>query len=96
MGNVSGDIVRNVGRANRIRSGRGNKENADIIVVKNSDQNANELRRRECTNLHTDSIQNQAEEIVNTLTTANELRRRECINLQTNSIQNQSIEKITP
>ena len=51
MGNVSGDIVRNVERANRIRSGRGNKENADIIyiVVENLAQNANEFQRRECT-----------------------------------------------
>ena len=67
MGNVSGDIVRNVERANRIRSGRGNKENADIIyiVVENLAQNANEFQRRECTSWHTDSIQNQAEEIVN-------------------------------
>ena len=47
IGNVSGDIVRKVGRANRIRSGRGSKENADIIVVKNSDQHSNELPRRE-------------------------------------------------
>ena len=41
VGNVSGDIVRNVGRAGRTRSGRGNKENAEIIAVENLDQNAN-------------------------------------------------------
>ena len=66
MGNVSGDIVRIVGRADRTRSGRGNEENAEIIAVENSDQNANKLQRRESTNLHTDSTQDQAEEIVNT------------------------------
>ena len=70
MGNVSGDIVRNVGRADPTRSGRGNEENAEIIAVENSDQNANKLQWREGTNLHTDSTQDQAEEIVNTLTTA--------------------------
>ena len=53
------------GRADRTRSGRRNEKNAEIIAVENSDQNANELRRRESTNL-----QDQAEEIVNTLTTA--------------------------
>ena len=41
VGNVLGDIVRNVGRADRTRSGRGNEENAEIIAVENSDQNAN-------------------------------------------------------
>lgn len=60
-------IVVNVlrGTADRTRSGRRNEKNAEIIAVENSDQNANELRRRESTNL-----QDQAEEIVNTLTTA--------------------------
>ena len=44
VGNVSRDIVRNVGRADGARSERGNKENAEIVTVESSDQNANELR----------------------------------------------------
>ena len=69
VGNVSRDIVRNVGRADGARSERGNEENAEIVAVQSSDQNANELRIRESANLHTKSTQDQAEEIVNTLTT---------------------------
>ncbi|KAK2568094.1 hypothetical protein P5673_008026 [Acropora cervicornis] len=69
VGNVSRDIVRNVGRADGTRSERGNEENAEIVAVESSDQNANELRRRESANLHTESTQDPVEEIVNTLTT---------------------------
>ena len=69
MGNVSRDIVMNVGRADGTRSERGNEENAEIVAVESSDQNANELRRRESANLHTESTQGPVEEIVNTLTT---------------------------
>jgi len=59
VGNVSENIVRNVVRADRRRSRRGNEENAEIIAVENSDQNVNELRKREGTNLHTKSTQDQ-------------------------------------
>ena len=69
VGNVSRDIVRNVGRANRTRSERGNEENVEIVPTESSYQNANELRRRESANLHTERTQDQVEEIVNTLTT---------------------------
>ena len=62
--------MRNVGRADRTRSGSGKEENAEIIAVENSDKNANEFRRRESKNLHTESTQDQAEETFNTLTTA--------------------------
>ena len=68
VGNVSRDIVRNVERADGTRSERGNEENAEIVAVESSDQNANELRRRESANLHTESTQDPVEEIVNTLT----------------------------
>ena len=43
MGNVSRDIVRNVGRADGTRSERGNEENAEIVDVESLDQNANDL-----------------------------------------------------
>ncbi|KAK2570691.1 hypothetical protein P5673_004379 [Acropora cervicornis] len=46
-----------------------NLSKLEIIVVESSDQNANELRRRESANLHTESTQDPVEEIVNTLTT---------------------------
>ena len=69
VGNVSRNIVRNVGRADGTRSEKGNEENAEIVAVESSDQNANELRRRESANLHTESTQDSVEEIVNTLTT---------------------------
>ena len=69
VGNVSRDIVRNVGRSDGTRSERGNEENAQIVAVESSGQNANELRRRESANLYTGSTQGQVEEIVNTLTT---------------------------
>ena len=59
----------NVGRADGARSERGNEENAEIVAIENSDQNANELRRRESANLRTEITQDQVEEIVNTLTT---------------------------
>ena len=41
VGNVSRNIVRNVGRADGTRSERGNEENAEIVAVESSDQNAN-------------------------------------------------------
>ena len=68
MGNVSRDIVRNVGRADGTRSEKRNEENAEIVAVESSDQNAIEFRRRESANLHTEITQDQVEEIVNTLT----------------------------
>ena len=68
MGNVSRDIVRNVGRADGTRSEKRNEGIAEIVAVESSDQNAIELRRRESENLHTESTQDQVEEIVNTLT----------------------------
>ncbi|KAK2549053.1 hypothetical protein P5673_030549 [Acropora cervicornis] len=69
VGNVSRDIVRNVGRADGTRSERGNEENTEIVAVESSDQKANELRRRKSANLHTESTQDPVEEIGNTLTT---------------------------
>ena len=69
VGNVSRDIVRNVGRVNGTRSERGNEENVEIVPAESSYQNGNELRRRESANLHTESTQDQVEEIVNNLTT---------------------------
>ena len=65
VGNVSRNIVRNVGRADGTRSERGNEENAEIVAVESSDHNANELRRRESANLHRESTQDPVEEIVN-------------------------------
>ena len=40
VGNVSRNIVRNVGRADGTRSERGNEENAEIVAVESPDQNA--------------------------------------------------------
>ena len=37
VGNVSKDYVRNVGRAERTRSERGNEENAEIVAVESLD-----------------------------------------------------------
>ena len=47
VGNVSRDIVRNVGRVDQARSERGNEENAESVAIESSDQNTNELRIRE-------------------------------------------------